>query len=76
MTQMKLHEIGKHVTFFFKYAEISGKLLKTCLPCFKTGNLPFGVQNGLLVTHVCKGAPENFAYACKQVNISLNMPAA
>jgi hypothetical protein len=53
------------ITFCFRYAEISGKLLKTCLPCRKTGNLPFGVQKGLLVTHVCKGTPENFAYVCK-----------
>jgi hypothetical protein len=71
---MKLHKIKqKHpfITFCFRYAEISGKLLKTCLPCLKTGNLPFGVQNGLLVTHVCNGTPENFAYACKQ---SVHMP--
>jgi len=73
MPQVKLHKI-KYVTFLFRYAEISGKLLRTCLPCLKTGNLPFGVQNGLLVTHVCRGAPENFAKACKQENTGLNMP--
>jgi hypothetical protein len=62
--QIKSYRIKTSVTFLLRYAVISGKLLKICLPCLKTGNLPFGVQKGLLVTYVCKGTPANFAYAC------------
>jgi hypothetical protein len=65
MIQIKLHKEKTSLTFLLKYAEISEKLFKTCLACLRTGNLPSAVQNGLLVTYVCRGTPENFAYACK-----------
>ena len=42
---------------------MSEKLFNTKFPCLKTGRAPLDVQNGLFVTVVCKGTPENFAYA-------------